>query len=78
MAKFSNQCGRPLKEGEVCDCQKNKTEKLDRKDFIRDEENRTYDYSNTSSSNSDDKNIMDDISYWQEKFLQPRKNFSLW
>ncbi|KWZ79207.1 hypothetical protein [Anaerococcus tetradius] len=72
MAKFCNQCGRPLKEGEVCDCQKNKTEKLDKKDFARAEENRTYDYSNsasnTSSSHSDDKNIMDDISYWQGKF----------
>ena len=52
MAKFCNQCGRPLKEGEVCDCQKNKTEKLDKKDFARAEENRTYDYSNSASNTS--------------------------
>lgn len=74
MAKFCNQCGRPLKEGEVCDCQKGKTEKLDRESLNgafgsdRADENRTNNYSNKASSNSDDKNIIDDINYWQGKF----------
>ena len=58
---------------------KNKTEKLNKEDFTRanssdfnrKEENRDNNYSNNTynnSSNANDKNIMDDINYWQGKF----------
>lgn len=113
MAKFCTQCGRPLKEGEICECQLEKndkkrqdnskdygeTKKISKEDIEKErikkdqksfesnnkenisynneensqyqrpnrEEERRY-YNNNEPSN--EKNFMDDLSYWQGRFQE--------
>jgi len=60
MARFCNQCGRPLKEGEVCDCTKNNNTVNNEKSRLSDYE-RSYDSSDFDSTGGFVKNISDSI-----------------
>lgn len=121
MAKFCNQCGRPLEEGEICECQLKKddqktqdttedttedigeTKKISKEDIEKERKEKANNYENTnkrqnsnykennysqknqnnnannsyynseyngSYNNTNDKNFMDDLNYWQGRFQE--------
>ena len=75
MAKFCTKCGRPLEEGEVCDCTKSKetynnTQGQGSQNFQNQTGQQNFNYQGGNNKSFEDKNLKDDFNYWQGKFQE--------